>query len=113
MADATDEKPLPAGMLRCVFVDGPLDGKTTDIDAYLPGQTPPEWIDAEDNLRSGGVKHRYVRDGEVEDRPGVGRHLTMRYEGARPTPPRSGPTWTHRGVAEQYLQQRRRHGHTP
>lgn len=105
-----DEKPLPASMIRCVFVDGPLDGKSTDIDAYLSWQTVPEWIDTEGNLRPDGLKHRYVKDDEVEDRPGIGRHLTMRYEGARPTPPRHGPTWTHRSVVEQLHQQALRRG---
>jgi hypothetical protein len=97
------EKPVPPGMIRCVFVDGPLDGQTTDVDAYMPWQTPPESIDAEDDLNGDGVKHRYVRESEVEDRPGIGRHLSMRYEGARQTPPRYGPTWTHQSVAEQVV----------
>jgi hypothetical protein len=82
-----DEKPLRAGMIRCVFVGGPLDGKTTDVDAYLSWQTPPESITAAHPLESPGVEHLYVRDGEVEDRPGVGRHLLMRHDGERPKPP--------------------------
>ena len=84
-----DEKPLPAGMIRCVFVGGPLDGKTTDVDAYLSWQTPPEQITAAHPLESPGFEHIYVKDGDVEDRPGVGRHLRMRYDRKRPVPPPS------------------------
>ena len=87
MDETRDEKPLPAGMIRCVFVGGPLDGKSTDIDAYLPWQTPPEQIAAAHPLESPGLEHVYVKDGDVEDRPGIGRHLRMRHERTRPIPP--------------------------
>lgn len=85
--DVPAEKPLPAGQIRCVFTGGPLDGKTVDVDAYLPWQTPPESIAASHPLKSPDVSHEYRRDGDVEDRTGIGRHLLMRYDGPKPTPP--------------------------
>lgn len=66
-----------------MFVGGPLDGMSTDIDAFLPGQTPPEQIVAAHPLRSPGFECIYVKDGDVEDRPDVGRHLRMQYERKR------------------------------
>jgi hypothetical protein len=103
MGETRDGKPLPAGQIRCVFVGGPLDGKTTDVDAFLSWQTPPESITASDMLKRPGVEHVYRRDGGVEVRPDVGRHLTMRYDGERPKPPAGEWFDRDRAVAEQYL----------
>jgi hypothetical protein len=79
------ENPVHQSQIRCVFAGGPLDGKTTDVDAYLPWQTPPETITASHPLKP-GTQHEYRRDGDVEDRPHVGRVLRMRYAGSRPAP---------------------------
>lgn len=79
IADA--DKPLPS-QIRCVFVGGPMDGRTADVDAYLPWQTPPDWIACEEHLQAAWprVEHVYVRDGDVEELPGAGRRLRMRYD---------------------------------
>lgn len=77
-----DEKPPLQSRIRCIFYGGPLDGRTRDVEAHLPHQVPPKWIDAENSLDPLGPIYRYVTDGGVEERAD-GRYLRMRFEGAR------------------------------
>lgn len=71
------------GMIRCVFVGGPLDGKSTDAAPPAPCSiTAAEWKDP-------GYEQWYMPDGPVED-----GHLRMRYDGRKPIqpPPQYAPT---------------------
>lgn len=77
--------PVPQGKIRCEFSGGPLDGRVRDVNAGLPGQVPPEWINAENSVDLPGFVYHYVRDGEAEVRPD-GLHLRMRYEGELAVP---------------------------
>lgn len=86
MKQKSNVRPVPQGQIRCVFYGGPLDGRTKDVNAGLPGRTPPRWINAENSADQPGSVYHYVKDGEVEAGPD-GPYLRMRYAGELAAPP--------------------------